>query len=89
VLVAAMSSLSGAGYRVGIYSDRPSSSSPDWKNIMGVYSLPTVQNWVFRATSTTAPSVCTPTESFSGGPVVMEQISTTQSGQAYDVDRAC
>jgi hypothetical protein len=89
VLVAAMSTLSGAGFRVGIYSDRPSSSAPDWKNIMGVYSVPTAQNWVFRAASVTAPSVCTPSESFSGGPVVMEQISTTQSSQAYDVNHAC
>lgn len=89
VLTGAISRLTGLGYRVGIYSDRPSSTSPDWKNIMGVYSLPTVQDWVFRATSASAASVCTPAESFSGGPVVMEQISTTQSGLSYDVDHSC
>ncbi|MCW2598841.1 MAG: N-acetylmuramoyl-L-alanine amidase [Frankiales bacterium] len=89
VLEAAVGAFVHAGYRVGIYSDYPTSTSPDWKNIMGVYSMPTVQNWVFRPYSASAPSVCTPSESFSGGPVVMEQISTVQSGEAYDVDHAC
>lgn len=87
VLVAAMARLTSIGYRVGIYTDRPSSSSPDWKNIFGAWSRPDLQNWVFRATSTTAASVCG--ESGTGGPTLMEQISTTQSGQSYDVDHVC
>jgi hypothetical protein len=90
VVSGAVARLQALGYRVGIYSDRASSSAPDWKNLFGVgFDFPTVQEWVFRAVSSTAPTVCSATEAFASGPVVMEQISTTQSGQSYDVDHTC
>jgi hypothetical protein len=89
VLNGAVDTLRGAGYRVGIYSDRGTSSANDWKQIMGEYQLLQTQNWVFTAPDANVAALCTPANSFSGGPVVMAQVQPAQSGQTYDVDHAC
>ncbi|HVE74530.1 MAG TPA: hypothetical protein VNA30_05500 [Mycobacteriales bacterium] len=81
--------LTGARYRVGIYSDRATSSAPDWIAITGGYHLPTVQNWVFRAPTSDPAPLCTPASSFSGGPVVMVQVQPGQSGETFDVNHLC
>ena len=89
VLEGAVDTLRGAGHRVGIYSDRGTSTANDWRAIMGDYRLTRTQNWVFRAPTADAAALCRPAESFSGGPVVMVQVQPGQSGQAYDVDHLC
>jgi hypothetical protein len=89
VLNGAVDTLRTAGYRVGIYSDRGTSSANDWKQIMGEYRLLQTQNWVFTAPTADAHALCTPDNSFSGGPVVLVQVQPAQSGQAFDVDHAC
>ena len=89
VLGGAVDTLRAAGHRVGIYSDRGTSSANDWRDIMGDYRLTQTQNWVFRAPNADAAALCTPANSFSGGPVVMVQVQPEQSGQAYDVDHLC
>jgi hypothetical protein len=89
VLYGAVDTLRGAGYRVGIYSDRGTSSANDWKQIMGEYQLLQTQNWVFTSPDANGATLCTPANSFSGGPVVMAQVQPAQSGQAFDVDHAC
>lgn len=89
VVSAAIQRLRTVGYRVGIYSDRASSTAPDWVAIMGAYARPDVQDWVFRAPDANAAALCSPAESFSAGPVVMVQVQPGQSGQTYDVDHAC
>ena len=89
VLGGAVDALRAAGHRVGIYSDRGTSSANDWRDIMGDYRLTQTQNWVFRAPTADARALCTPANSFSGGPVVMVQVQPEQSGQAYDVDHLC
>ena len=89
VLNGAVETLRAAGYRVGIYSDRGTSPANDWLTIMGPYRLVQTQNWVFRAPTADGSTLCTPTNSFSGGPVVMVQIQPGQSGQPYDVDHLC
>ena len=89
VLNGAVETLRAAGYRVGIYSDRGTSSSNDWKLIMGDYRLVQTQNWVFTAPDNNPAALCTPENSFSGGPVVLVQVQPAQSGQQFDVDHAC
>ncbi len=89
VYAGAVETLRAAGYRVGAYSDRATSSAVDWTDIMGDYRLLQTQNWVFRAPTADPAPLCTPESSFSGGPVVMVQVQPGQSGQAYDVDHAC
>ena len=89
VLAGAVERLRSAGYRVGIYSDRGTSTANDWRAIMGDYRLTQTQNWVFRAPTADAAALCTPANSFSGGPVVMVQVQPGQSGEAYDVDHLC
>ena len=89
VLNGAIDTLRAAGYRVGIYSDRGTSPANDWRDIMGDYRLTRTQNWVFRAPTADGHALCTPADSFSGGPVVMVQIQPGQSGQTYDVDHLC
>ena len=90
VVLGALGLLARSGFRAGIYSDRATSSSPDWKNIMGEFrSLTLVQNWVFRAPSADPAPLCTPDNSFSGGPVVKVQVQPDQSGQPYDVNHLC
>ena len=79
----------GAGFRVGIYSDRGTSPANDWRDIMGDYRLTQTQNWVFRAPTADAAALCTPADSFSGGPVVMVHVQPGQSGVPYDVDHLC
>ena len=85
----AVDTLRRAGYRVGIYSDRGTSADNDWKKIMGDYRLLQTQNWVFTSPSPDGAVLCTPANSFSGGPVVMAQIQPTVSGQVYDVNHLC
>ncbi len=89
VVSAAVQRLRSVGFRVGIYSDRATSTSPDWSNIMGAYVRTDVQNWVFRAPDANAHALCTPATSFSGGPVVMVQVQPGQSGETYDVNHTC
>ncbi len=89
VVSTAIARLRGLGYRVGIYSDRASSTAPDWKLIMGDYVRTDVQNWVFRAPDNNPAALCVPASSFSGGPVVMVQVQPGQSGQAFDVNHVC
>jgi len=89
VLNGAVDTLRAAGHRVGIYSDRGTSTANDWLAIMGPYRLTQTQNWVFRAPTADAHALCTPANSFSGGPVVMVQVQPEQSGQPYDVDHLC
>ena len=89
VLNGAVETLRAAGYRVGIYSDRGTSTANDWLDIMGAYRLTQTQNWVFRAPTADARALCTPANSFSGGPVVMVQVQPQQSGQRFDVNHLC
>ena len=89
VLNGAVDTLRGAGYRVGIYSDRGTSTNNDWTNIMGDYQLLQTQNWVFTSPQPDGAFLCTPANSFSGGPVVMAQVQPAVSGQAYDVNHLC
>jgi hypothetical protein len=89
VLNGAVETLRAAGYRVGIYSDRGTSTANDWRQIMGDYRLLQTQNWVFRAPTADPAPLCTPENSFSGGPVVMVQVQPEQSGELYDVDHLC
>ena len=89
VLDGAVETLRASGYRVGIYSDRGTSTANDWRQIMGDYRLLRTQNWVFRSPTADGSVLCTPENSFSGGPVVMVQVQPEQSGQPYDVDHLC
>ena len=89
VLNGAVETLRAAGSRVGIYSDRGTSTANDWRQIMGDYRLVQTQNWVFRAPTADPAPLCTPENSFSGGPVVMVQVQPEQSGEPYDVDHLC
>ena len=89
VLGGAVDTLRAAGHRVGIYTDRGSSSANDWRDIMGDYRLTQTQNWVFRAPTADAHALCAPAHSATGGPVVMVQVQPEQSGEAYDVDHLC
>jgi hypothetical protein len=89
VLDGAVAVLDRAGYRVGIYSERATSSASDWRAIMGDYRLTQRQNWVFRSPSADGSVLCSPAVSFSGGPVVMTQVFPETSGEAYDVNHLC
>lgn len=89
VLAGAVDTLRAAGHRVGIYTDRGSSSANDWRDIMGDYRLTQTQNWVFRAPTADAHALCAPVHSATGGPVVMVQVQPEQSGEAYDVNHLC
>ena len=89
VLDGARATVAAAGYRVGIYSDRGTNDSNDWRFTMGDYRLPTVQNWVFRSLNPDGAFLCTPENSFSGGPVVMVQVQPAQTGEAYDRAHLC
>ena len=89
VLGGAVDALRAAGHRVGIYSDRGTSSANDWRDIMGDYRLTQTQNWVFRAPTADAHALCAPVHSATGGPVVMVQVQPEQSGEAYDVNHLC
>ena len=89
VLSGAVDTLRAAGHRVGVYTDRGSSSANDWRDIMGDYRLTQTQNWVFRAPTGDAHALCGPEHSATGGPVVMVQVQPEQSGEAYDVNHLC
>ena len=91
VLNGAVATLRGAGYRVGIYSDRADSTSPDWTNILGDFRVPHLQTWVFRVgQGETAAQLCTRPVSPTGGPVVMVQDQPTEGEtQTYDVNHLC
>ena len=89
VLNGAVETLRAAGFRVGIYSDRGTSTANDWLAIMGAYRLLQTQNWVFRAPTADPAPLCSPANSFSGGPVVMVQVQPEQSGQRFDVNHLC
>lgn len=89
VLNGAVDTLRRLGYRVGIYSDRGTSTSNDWLTIMGSYQLVQTQNWVFTSPQPDGAFLCTPANSFSGGPVVMAQVQPAVSGQAFDVNHLC
>ncbi len=89
VLEGAVDTLRAAGHRVGIYTDRGSSSANDWRDIMGDYRLTQTQNWVFRAPTGDAQALCGPVHSATGGPVVMVQVQPDQSGEVYDVNHLC
>ncbi len=89
VLAGAVDTLRAAGHRVGIYTDRGSSSANDWRDIVGDYRLTQTQNWVFRAPTADAHALCAPVHSATGGPVVMVQVQPEQSGEAYDVNHLC
>jgi hypothetical protein len=89
VLEGAVDTLRAAGHRVGIYTDRGSSSANDWRDIMGGYRLTRTQNWVFRAPTADAHALCAPVHSATGGPVVMVQVQPDQSGEVYDVNHLC
>ncbi|MEX2289790.1 MAG: hypothetical protein WD794_05620 [Mycobacteriales bacterium] len=90
VINGTVATLRDAGYRVGFYSDRADSSSPDWENILGDFRVEHLQAWVFRAATGEAPAdMCGKDISFSGGPVVMVQVQPEQSGQPYDVNHLC
>ena len=89
VLAGAVDTLRAAGHRVGIYTDRGSSTANDWRDIMGDYRLTQTQNWVFRAPTGDAHALCGPAHSATGGPVVMVQVQPEQSGEPYDVNHLC
>ena len=89
VLEGAVDTLRAAGHRVGIYTDRGSSSANDWRDIMGDYRLTQTQNWVFRAPTADAHALCAPVHSATGGPVVMVQVQPDQSGEPFDVNHLC
>ena len=92
VIGALVDGLRGAGYRVGIYSDRGSVAglSNDWRNIVGDWRLLQTQNWVFRSPTADPQAVCGEVHSFSGGPVVMAQVQpATNPGVSYDVNGLC
>jgi hypothetical protein len=91
VLNGAVATLRDAGYRVGIYTDRADSTSPDWKQIMGDFSIPHLQVWAFRtADGETAAEMCAKPVSPTGGPVVLVQDQPTEGEtQEFDVDHVC
>ena len=92
VISGVVGTLRTAGYRVGVYSDRGTveGTSNDWTAITGDWSLPHLQNWVFRSTDADPRTVCGPANSFSSGPVVMAQVQpATNPGVAYDVNGLC
>ncbi|MCW2681968.1 MAG: N-acetylmuramoyl-L-alanine amidase, partial [Frankiales bacterium] len=91
VVNGAVATLRDAGYRVGIYSDRADSSSPDWSSIMGDFPVPHLQTWVFRvADGETAAQLCGKDVSPTGGPVMMVQDQPTEGEtQVYDVNHLC
>lgn len=89
VYIGAVDDLRDAGYRVGLYTDRSSSSSNDWRDIMGGFRLTQTQNWIFRAPTADPAPLCNNSESPTDGLVVMVQIQPEQSGQEYDVNHLC
>jgi hypothetical protein len=91
VVNGAVATLRDAGYRVGIYSDRADSSSPDWSSIMGDFAVPHLQTWVFRVgDGEPAADMCAKPISPTGGPVVMVQDQpTSDETQTYDVNHLC
>jgi hypothetical protein len=91
VLNGTVAGLRDGGYRVGIYSDRADSPSPDWRQIMGDFRVPHLQAWVFRAsTDETTAEMCAKDISFSGGPVVMVQDQPVEGEtQQYDINHLC
>jgi hypothetical protein len=92
VINGTVATLRDAGYRIGIYSDRADSTSPDWSNILGDFPVPHLQAWVFRTgTGETPAEMCAKDVSFSGGPVVMvqDQPEAGEVGQTYDINHLC
>lgn len=83
VVLAALSRLRGAGYRVGIYSN-----VKDWSQIMGRLSLVSVQNWTFPHTGDTFDP-CSRAASFTGGDVVMRQYQLQSDSPIYDRNHPC
>ncbi len=91
VLNGAVAVLRDAGHRVGIYTDRRDSTSNDWTAIMGAFSVPHLQTWVFRVGDTeTSAEMCAKDISSTGGPAVLVQ-DQPRPGETppYDVDHLC
>jgi hypothetical protein len=91
VVNGAVATLRDAGYRVGIYTDRADSTSPDWKQIMGEFAIPHLQTWVFRTgDGETGAQMCDKPISPTDGPVVLVQDQPVEGEtQTYDVNRIC